>query len=114
MKPGTAKRKGAETEEKFVQFLKGIGVPGAERRHLAGMNDKGDIAGWPNVCVEVKSGAQLNVGEWLRQLDIEIINSEAKIGFVAVRPKGKPDPKDWWMIMRSEELMELLREAGYI
>jgi len=120
MKPSTAKSKGAQTETQFVEFLKANGVPNAERRHLSGAYDKGDISGWVQsngskpVCVEVKSGAQLNIQGWLRELDAEIINSKADIGFLAIRPKGKPRPEDWYIVMRTPGFIDLMREAEYI
>ena len=67
MKPSTAKKKGADTEILYVDYLKQNGVPNAERRHLNGVYDKGDIAGWNahdgswNVVVEVKSGGRASV-----------------------------------------------------
>lgn len=120
MKPSTAKAKGAQTETLYVEYLKANGVPNAERRHLSGAQDKGDIAGWCapdgawNICVEVKSGAKLNIQGWLKELDSEIINSQAETGILVVRPKGKPDPADWFVVMRNPLLMKLMEKAGYI
>ena len=114
MKPSTAKVKGRETEAAFVRFLRSHGVPHAERRRLTGSADQGDITGWPGVCVEIKSGATLAIPKWLAELDAETRNAHADIGFVAVRPKGKPDPKDWFVILRPESLMDLMAEAGRV
>lgn len=120
MKPSTAKSKGAETEEKFVQYLISWGIVNAERRHLKGRFDQGDIAGWNahdgswNVCVEVKSGAALDVPQWMRELESEMVNAKSEMGFIAVRPKGKPDPKDWWIMMPSDLFMNLMQKAGYL
>jgi len=117
MKPKVARQKGAATEEMFCEYLRGFGIP-AERRHLAGQYDRGDIAGWNTdlgpVCVEVKSAAVLNIPQWLRELDVEIVNSKSSTGFVAARPKGKPNPVDWWIIMRPEVLIDLMSKAGYL
>ena len=120
MKPSTAKAKGAQTESLFVTYLKGVGVPNAERRHLQGALDKGDISGWvqgngsKSVCCEVKSGAQLSVPKWINELKEEITNSEADTGFIAVRPKGKPNPEDWWAILPMDVFIKLMEEAGYV
>lgn len=120
MKPATAKRKGAETEELFVQYLRSKGIVNAERRHLSGANDKGDIAGWvqrdgsKSVAVEVKSGAQLTIPQWLKELEAEIKNAKADTGCVAVRPKGKPRPEDWFVVIPMERYMALMGEAGYL
>lgn len=120
MKPSTAKRKGADTEILYVDFLKKNGVPNAERRHLNGIYDKGDIAGWNaadgswNVVVEVKSGASLKIQEWLKELEVEIVNANAITGHIVVRPKGKPKPENWFVIMPVPEFMDLMKEAGYV
>lgn len=120
LKPKVAKAKGVETENFFVEFLKKIGIVNAERRRLNGALDKGDISGWvrqdgsKNVCVEVKSGAVLSIPEWIKEYKAETVNAGADVGFVAVRPKGKPDPSTWWAIMQMDDFIELLREAGYM
>ena len=76
--------------------------------------DKGDIAGWYKVVVEIKSGVTIKLPEWLAQLKAEKENAEANLGFVAIRPKGKPDPDDWYAVMPMNEFMELVSQAGYI
>ena len=120
MKPATAKAKGRETENAFVAFLQKNGVVNAERRRLSGSLDKGDIAGWVSpqkdwsVCVEVKSGGKLAVSEWLKELEAEMCNSQADTGFVAVRPKGKPDVQDWFAVLPVPVLMDLFGKAGFL
>ena len=120
MKPSTAKAKGAQTEQMFVDWIKLRGVPNAERRHLAGQFDKGDVAGWvkgtgeKSVCVEIKSGAVLKIPEWISELEMEILNSDSDTGFIVVRPKGKPKVDDWFTVLPVEILMSLLEEAGYL
>ena len=114
MKPGVAKAKGRETENMFVRYLIEEGLPHAERRRLNGSLDEGDVTGWPGVCVEIKSGASLNLPKWLSELETEMVNSRSTTGFVAVRPKGKPDPVDWFAILPMPVLMDLMRDAGWI
>jgi len=111
MKPGTAKAKGRDTEAALVRWLRVNGVLHAERRRLTGRDDQGDIAGWPWVCVEVKSGARVDVAGWLAELAVEKHNAMAAIGFVAVRPKGKPDPAGWWAVMPLPDMVELIAAA---
>lgn len=113
MKPGTAKTKGRETESAYVEWVSGFTGLQLERRRLQGVADKGDIAGWPDVCVEVKSGAQLDIPQWMRELAVEIHNSGALVGQIAVRPKGKPNPGDWWAMRPLTSDLILLGEAGY-
>lgn len=112
MKPSTAKAKGRDTENLFVDYAHMWGVLHAERRRLTGANDCGDIAGWPGVCVEVKSGTRLDIAGWLHELEREIVNSGADTGFVAVRPKGQPHPSKWFAVLPLPVLMRLMLDAG--
>ena len=115
MKPSTAKAKGTATETTFVNYLQVIwGLWNVERRRLKGSADEGDIAGWPGVCVEVKSGARLDIAGWLSELAVEVENAHARTGFVAVRPKGHPNPTDWFAVLPLPVLLELMRGAGWM
>jgi hypothetical protein len=113
MKPATAKAKGAKTEQLWVDFLKANGWPHAERRHLAGVADRGDIAGCPGVTVEVKSGARIDLATWMNELENEMNNDNTDVGYVAVRPKGRPNAGDWWCVVPAPVLVRLLKEAGW-
>mgnify|MGYP000246399473 CR=1 FL=1 len=113
MKPATAKSKGRETENTVVEYLRKW-VPLVERRRLQGVLDQGDISGWANVCVEVKSGAKLSVPQWLRELAVEKVNAKARLGFLAVRLNGKSRAEDFVVMMPLPEFMDLLEEAGYV
>lgn len=110
MKPSTAKAKGRETENAFVVWMRSRWGKVVERRRLTGSQDQGDISGWDNVCVEVKSGASIDIPGWLRQLDAEKTNSHSEYGFVAVRPKGKPDPDDWYAVISLPDMVQLLQD----
>ena len=120
MKPSTAKAKGAATEEMWVQYLIEQGIANAERRHLSGAQDKGDIAGWAapdgswNICGEVKSGASLDLPGWLRELAAEMKNAKSEMGYLAIRPKGRPKPEDWYIVLPTPLFMQLMRKAGYL
>lgn len=113
MKPSTAKAKGRETEQAFCDWLRTFGIP-AERRRLNGVEDKGDVAGWDRVCVEVKSGAMLALPQWNLELQREIAHSGAETGFIAVRPKGRPTVDDWWAVLPMPLLMRLMERAGFV
>jgi len=114
VKPSTAKSKGRETENKFVEWInRNYGLK-TERRRLMGTLDKGDVSGISGVCVEVKSGAHINIPQWLRELKAEVKNSNADVGFVAVRLRDKPDPEDWCVIMPLPEFAQLLSDGGWI
>jgi hypothetical protein len=117
MTPATAKAKGRETENLLVEHLRAAGWPHVERRRLTGRDDQGDIAAMRGpaggVAVEIKSGARLDIAGWLAELERETIAARAATGFVAVRPKGKPHPTEWFAVMPLPWLLDLLAEAGY-
>lgn len=113
MKPVTAKAKGRTTESAFVAYLTRW-VPHAERRRLAGVADRGDVAGMPGFVWEVKSGARVTIARWLGELATEMLNDRADMGAVVVRPKGAPDPEQWYAVMPLPLLMRLLQQAGWV
>ena len=114
MKPATAKAKGRAVENAVVAFLQSFGLP-VERRRLQGAKDKGDIAGWQNVAVEVKSGGgTLKIPEWLRETAVEKENAGAEVAVLIVRPRGVTDPSEFWAIQPLGEWLQLMDLAGYL
>lgn len=110
MRPATAKAKGRSTEQALCEWLQARGVP-AERRRLAGTADRGDIAGWRSVTVEVKSGAALDLPGWLRELAAEQANTGDPHGVLVIRPKGRTNPDDWWAVLPWPVAFALIEEA---
>jgi len=106
----SVKAKGRETENHFVSWINNKFGMSIERRRLKGALDEGDITGWDGVCVEIKSasGDTAKISEWLRELESEIRASKADIGFIAARPRGKPDPEDWYAILPLPVLVDLV------
>lgn len=117
MKMTTVSAKGRETENKVIAYLRSFGLK-VERRRLAGIKDQGDVAGWNtdkgSVCVSVKSAATWSPIRWLSDLDDQADAAAAETGFVIARPKGRPDPDDYVVLIRLPWFMELLREAGWL
>lgn len=84
------KANGRNAETFVVDFLIGDDgeyFPNAERRRLAGVNDKGDISGVPAWTLEVKSGA-LHIREWLREAAREAENAGTINHAVIWKPPG--------------------------
>lgn len=108
-----SKQKGTAAETAVVNFFQRMGWKHAERRALQGALDKGDIAGLPGVCVEVKDCRTLTFGPWLKEAQVETANANADIGFVFAKRRGFLDPKDWFVVMDGATLAKLLQEAGY-
>lgn len=107
------KAKGRQAEADLVAWLRLHGLPYAERRRLAGTADRGDIAGWPGVVVEVKSGHTLDLPGWMRELDAEQENDGADVGLLVIRLRGQTDPAAWLAVQRLEQAVRVMREAGH-
>ena len=115
-----AKQKGTAAETALVRFLQGQGFPNAERRALGGGGageDLGDITGIPALCMEVKNHATYKIPAWIKETETERQNAKADFGILVVKPNGigmTPDKVGkWWAIMPMQEMMNLLRDAGY-
>ena len=103
-----SKRKGTEAERKVVEYLQAQGFTGAERRALAGANDKGDIAGIPDWVIEVKNHATLDLAGWLNELMRERDNAGAYYGAVVAKRRGHGDPAEWYAVMPFSTLVTLI------
>jgi hypothetical protein len=98
----TASRaRGTRAETAFVDYLRRF-YPWAERRALNGARDRGDVAGIPGITIEVKAAKRMDLGAWLRELDVEVINDRSEVGFLAVKPIGKTRGEDYFIVMRPE------------
>jgi len=108
------KAKGTSAETAVVNYLIANGYVHAERRALAGVNDKGDIAGLPGVCIEVKAHKSYSIPAWLKELAVEKVNAKAQVGILVVKPVGvgSANTGNWWAIMPLSEATELLKRAG--
>lgn len=108
------KAKGTSAETAVVNYLIANGYVHAERRALAGVNDKGDVAGLPGVCIEVKAHKSYSIPAWLKELATEKVNAKAEVGILVVKPVGvgSTNTGNWWAIMPLSEATELLKRAG--
>lgn len=110
-----AKARGTAWETAIVTYLRARGWPHAERRALAGKDDKGDIAGVAAgaVCIEAKNAARLELAAWLDEATVETRNADARIGAVWIRRRGRTSPADGYIVMDGHTFTQLLEEAGY-
>lgn len=113
MKPSSAKAKGRNAENQFIEYLKQSGWPYAERRRLNGIHDRGDVTGIPGVTIEIKSGAKIELAKWMGELEVEMDNDRTDIGFLAIKPKGKTAGEHYWCLVPPAVLVRLLKEAGW-
>ena len=105
---------GTRWETAIVNYLIECGVRHAERRTLAGSQDKGDIAGIPGVVCEAKAEKRFDLAGWLTEAQREQANAKADIGFVWAKKKGKTSPGDAYVIMDGNTLIKLLVAGGWI
>jgi hypothetical protein len=108
-----SRAKGTSWETAVVTHLRANGVPHAERRALAGKNDRGDIAGIPGVAIECKSAARIELAAWLDEAEVERANDGADVGVVWIKRRGKTSPGAGFVIMSGDQLLRLLAAAGY-
>lgn len=107
-----ARRKGTAAETATVNYVRTRGWPYAERRALSGANDRGDIAGIPDVVIEVKAAKAITLAAWLDELTQEIDNDGADIGWLVIKRRGCTDPADWYWLTTGTIATQLMREAG--
>lgn len=107
------KAKGSLWEVAIVAALRQRYWPHAERRALAGKNDRGDIAGLPLVVIEAKNHKTITLAAWMDELADEIANDGADLGCVWIKRRGKARAVDGYVVMFPDDFMELLRQAGY-
>jgi len=108
-----SKRKGTSWESAIVTFLKSVGWPYAERRTLAGANDRGDIAGIPGIVIEAKNVKAVALGTFLDEATTEAVNDGAAYGVVWMKRRGHIWPGEGLVVMSGWSFVSLLHEAGY-
>mgnify|MGYP006921363895 CR=1 FL=1 len=113
MKMASAKAKGRHAENRWVEYLRAVGWPYAERRRLNGINDLGDITGTIGITWEVKNQKQYSFPEWMRELAAEQANTGDPVGVLVVKPRGVTDPAEYWCVLTGKQLTDLLRQAGW-
>jgi hypothetical protein len=108
-----SKRKGSSAERDVVKYLKQRGWKYAERRIAGDFYDRGDIAGLPEVCLEVKNQKTQDLSGWVKELEVEISNAKAETGAVIHKKRGVSDVGKWYATMPVSVYTDLLKKAGY-
>ena len=103
------KRRGYRTQKIVADALARNGWPFAES---AGAGRQGsDITGTPDIAVEVKARTNFDPLAWIRQAESA---SDGRLPFVVVRCNGQGENVgDYPAMLRFEDLLALLIEAGY-
>jgi hypothetical protein len=108
-----SKAKGTAAETAVVGYLQRRGWLHAERRALAGVLDKGDVAGIAGIVLEVKSCREHDLAGWLKEAAVEQRNAGAHVGAVVAKKRGSTDPAEWYALLTFQQLCDLLAAAGY-
>jgi hypothetical protein len=104
-----SKNIGTAGETRVVKYLHLNGFPEAERRALAGQQDKGDILVAPGVIAEVKAGIAAETASdhqlrlWCEETEKERQHANAEHAFLVVKRKGHGATKiGGWYVVRNE------------
>jgi predicted lipoprotein len=108
-----SRRVGTAWESAVVTYLRERGWPYAERRALAGSNDRGDIAGVVGVVIEAKSVARVELAAFLDEAHVEAANDRADMGVVWLKRRGRTSAREGYVVMDGETFTRLLSDAGY-
>lgn len=89
----SAKKAGASFETAIANYLSwALDDERVERRHLSGVQDRGDITGvmldGQRVVIECKNTSRMNVSEHLREAELERGNDDATYGVVVQKRHG--------------------------
>ena len=104
-----SKAKGTEAESSVVTYLHlDPDFSEVERRTLAGIADKGDIAGLP-VVIEVKNCSRMDLAGWVEEALREAANAGCEVGVVWHKRRGTTDPGRWYVTMTGSVFLKLLR-----
>ena len=109
----TARAAGTRWETEIVRVLVEAGWPNAERRRLAGSEDKGDIAGVVGVCIEATNTNRLDLAGAMNEAHREGIRAGAKVSVAWIKRRGKPSAREGYVVMDGFSFIQLLKEAGY-
>jgi hypothetical protein len=106
-----SKQKGTMAETAVVQYLKQF-WPNVERRALQGSKDTGDIAGIPNVIIEIKNHKNYKIPEWIKETEQERENAGVPYGILIVKPNrvGTTKVGEWWAILPAEQIASMISE----
>jgi hypothetical protein len=102
--------RGTAWESAICRFLAPV-FPSVERRALNGSKDRGDIAGLPQLVVEAKHVARLDLSGWLDEAETERDNDGARYGVVWLKRRGFTDPGRAYVLMSGDDFRRLYADA---
>jgi hypothetical protein len=105
------KKKGTAAEVAVIAFLRANGFPRAERRALAGTQDRGDVAGIPGVVIEIKNHQTAQLAAWIDEALREsgADTPDYELGVVWHKRARKGSPGDWYISMDAWTFLDFLK-----
>ena len=108
-----SKIKGTMWESTLRDYLQRSGWPTVERLPLGGANDRGDLAGIPDVVIEAKAEAGWDhLGVAIAEAERERVNARAALGVVWRKRIGSTSAANGYVVMTGATFVDLLRRAG--
>lgn len=101
------KRKGHAAELAVVKWLRERGI-NADRIQAGTHKDRGDVAGWPGIVIEVKDRKAHSWHGYFEQLRAQITNANAWTGVIVAKRPGITDVGEWMAVMPVAEWYELM------
>jgi hypothetical protein len=101
-----SRAKGTAAETAVVRFLQANGYPSAERRALAGVNDRGDVAGIPGLVIEVKAEKRLELARYVDEALTEAGLDD--LGIVWHKRVRRGNPGEWYVSMEGWTFLAFL------
>lgn len=103
------KHRGMRTQKLVAEYMRENGWPFADS---AGAGRSGvDIAGTVDLAIEVKARTAFEPLAWIRQA---VKAADGRVPFVVFRCNGQGEQVgDYPALIRTEDLVALLRQAGY-
>jgi Holliday junction resolvase len=85
-----SKAKGSQFERDVVAYLKSKGWRVSRAYGAGAQRDVGDVYGLWRTVVECKNEKRIDLGGYMKELQVEMANAEAELGAVIVKRRNKP------------------------
>lgn len=100
-----SKARGTAFESAVVAYLNEHGFPHAERRALAGAQDRGDIAG-TGLMWECKNEKTINLAGYMDEVAAQ--TREGELGVAVVKRRGRPT-QSAYVVMTLAQFVAMIR-----
>lgn len=109
-------KRGPKFESDVVKYLQGEGWENVERRVAGGSRDRGDLAGIPNVCMELKNTGVMQMGAAVAEAEKEALNAGARWWSVVFkrRQKGVHQAYVVTSLEQWSKVLRILDAAGWL